>query len=47
MFTPGGFYRRNKARERIWETPAGRAVLHVPTVLDAAGFGRIFEGGQS
>ena len=38
MFTPGGFYRRNKARERIWETPAGRAVLHVPTVLDAAGF---------
>ena len=38
MFTPGGFYRRNKARERIWDTPSGRAVLHVPTVLDAAGF---------
>ena len=25
MFTPGGFYRGNAARERIWKTKSGKA----------------------
>ncbi len=38
MFTPGGFHRGNKARERIWATESGKAEFTVPTDLSAAGF---------
>ncbi|CCD90803.1 putative Oxidoreductase alpha (molybdopterin) subunit; formate dehydrogenase [Bradyrhizobium sp. ORS 375] len=38
MFTPGGFYRGNSARERIWKTKSGQADFTVPETLDAAGF---------
>ncbi|TKD51053.1 FdhF/YdeP family oxidoreductase [Sphingomonas baiyangensis] len=38
MFTPGGFWRGNKAAERIWETPSGRAEFDVPDTLNATGF---------
>ncbi|MBP2550553.1 molybdopterin-dependent oxidoreductase alpha subunit [Neorhizobium galegae] len=38
MFTPGGFYRGNSARERIWKTKSGRAEFSVPPALSAAGF---------
>ncbi|HET8612806.1 MAG TPA: FdhF/YdeP family oxidoreductase [Sphingomonas sp.] len=38
MFEPGGFYKGNKARERIWETPSGKAEFEVPPVLTATGF---------
>ncbi len=38
MFTPGGFYRGNKARERQFETASGKAEFAVPAMLDAAGF---------
>jgi molybdopterin-dependent oxidoreductase alpha subunit len=38
MFTPGGFYRGNSARERIWKTQSGRAEFSVPKELSAAGF---------
>jgi molybdopterin-dependent oxidoreductase alpha subunit len=38
LFNPGGFYRRNKARERIWETATGRAEMNVPPALSATGF---------
>ncbi len=38
MFTPGGFYRGNKARERIWATGSGKAEFTVPTGLSATGF---------
>jgi molybdopterin-dependent oxidoreductase alpha subunit len=38
MFTPGGFYRGNSARERIWKTASGRAEFSVPPALSAAGF---------
>jgi molybdopterin-dependent oxidoreductase alpha subunit len=38
MFTPGGFYRGNSARERIWKTKSGKAEFTVPQTLDAAGF---------
>lgn len=37
MFTPGGFYRGNKARERIWKTPSGRAEFTTPTTMTALG----------
>ena len=39
MFTPGGFYRGNKARERIWLTPSGKAEFTTPQMLNATGFG--------
>ena len=39
MFDKGGFYRGNKARERIWETPSGRAEFTHPTVMSALGVG--------
>ena len=39
MFTPGGFYRGNSARERIWKTEAGKAMFKAPQMLSAAGFG--------
>ncbi|HEV7437920.1 MAG TPA: FdhF/YdeP family oxidoreductase [Pseudorhizobium sp.] len=38
MFTPGGFYRGNSARERIWKTESGKAEFTVPEALSAAGF---------
>jgi molybdopterin-dependent oxidoreductase alpha subunit len=38
MFTPGGFYRGNKARDRDFATASGKAEFSVPAHLDAAGF---------
>lgn len=38
LFTPGGFWKGNKASERIWETPSGKAEFLVPTGLSATGF---------
>ena len=37
MFTPGGFYRGNAARERQWETDSGKANFVAPTTLSALG----------
>lgn len=43
MFTPGGFYRGNSARERVWKTESGKAEFTVPrslsgtTIEDAPG----------
>ena len=37
LFTPGGFYKGNKARERIWETQSGKAEFTVPAGLSAIG----------
>jgi anaerobic selenocysteine-containing dehydrogenase len=37
MFTPGGFYRGNKARERIWATESGKAEFTLPPKLTAMG----------
>jgi len=39
MFTPGGFYRGNAARERIWKTKSGKAEFTTPTTLTSTGFG--------
>lgn len=39
MFDKGGFYRGNKARERIWETESGKAEFTDPTVMSALGVG--------
>src|SRR5579883_2234137 len=38
MFQPGGFYRGNKARERIFKTESGKAEFTTPEMLSAAGF---------
>ena len=38
MFTPGGFYRGNAARERIWKTKSGKAEFTTPTTLNSTGF---------
>jgi molybdopterin-dependent oxidoreductase alpha subunit len=38
MWTPGGFYRGNKARERIWMTKSGRAEFTTPDTLSAVDF---------
>lgn len=38
MFTPGGFYKGNAARERIWKTDSGKATFFTPGPLNAAGF---------
>ncbi len=38
LFTPGGFYKGNKARELTFETASGMAEFSVPAMLDAAGF---------
>ncbi len=35
LFTPGGFYRGNAARERKWETESGKAEFTAPHVLRA------------
>lgn len=37
MNQPGGFYRGNKAHERVWKTESGKAEFTVPTVLNAGG----------
>jgi molybdopterin-dependent oxidoreductase alpha subunit len=38
VFTPGGFYRGNSARERIWKTPSGKAEFTVPKTMTSVGF---------
>lgn len=38
MFTPGGFYRGNSARERIWKTQSGKAEFTTPERLTSIGF---------
>ncbi len=37
LYTPGGFYRGNKARERIWDTDSGKAEFTAPKTLSALG----------
>ncbi len=37
VFTPGGFYRGNSARDRVWKTESGKAEFTVPTTLSAMG----------
>lgn len=38
LFMPGGFYKGNPARERIWKTESGKAQFTVPGALRATGF---------
>lgn len=38
LWTPGGFYRGNSARERIWKTKSGKAEFITPKSTTAAGF---------
>lgn len=38
LFTPGGFWKGNKAAERIWQTPSGKAEFLAPSGLSATGF---------
>jgi molybdopterin-dependent oxidoreductase alpha subunit len=38
MFQPGGFYRGNAARERVWKTEEGKAVFTPPDRLNALAF---------
>ena len=38
MWTPGGFYRGNSARERIWKTETKKATFTSPKTLSATGF---------
>lgn len=38
LFEPGGFYRGNAARERVWKTESGKAEFTVPKHLSATGF---------
>ena len=38
MFEPGGFYRGNPARERIWKTDSGKAVITTPDQLNSVNF---------
>jgi molybdopterin-dependent oxidoreductase alpha subunit len=35
MFEPGGFYRGNSARERVWKTKTGKAQFTAPEMLSA------------
>ena len=39
MFEPGGFYRGNSARDRVWKTASGKAEFTCPTTLSALGIG--------
>ncbi len=39
MWTPGGFYRGNSARERIWKTESKKATFTTPKRMTAVGFG--------
>ncbi|MCE7797265.1 FdhF/YdeP family oxidoreductase [Sphingobium sufflavum] len=41
LFTPGGFWKGNKASERIWQTPSGKAEFFPPAALSATGFGDV------
>ncbi|MBB5277683.1 molybdopterin-dependent oxidoreductase alpha subunit [Rhizobium rosettiformans] len=38
IFTPGGFYRGNSARERHWKTESGKAEFVTPDALSATGY---------
>ena len=38
LFTPGGFWKGNKASERLWLTPSGKAEFLTPGDLSATGF---------
>jgi molybdopterin-dependent oxidoreductase alpha subunit len=38
VFTPGGFYRGNSARERVWKTESDKAEFTVPRTMTAVGF---------
>ena len=38
LFTPGGFWKGNKAAERIWLTQSGKAEFLAPTGVSATGF---------
>ena len=38
VFTPGGFYRGNSARERVWKTESGKAQFTVPKSMRSVGF---------
>ena len=38
VFTPGGFYRGNSARERVWKTESGKAQFTVPSTMTSVGF---------
>ena len=38
LFEPGGFWKGNKAAERIWQTPSGKAEFLPPSGLSATGF---------
>ena len=38
LFEPGGFWKGNKAAERIWQTPSGKAEFLAPSGLSATGF---------
>ncbi len=38
IFTPGGFYRGNSARERRWKTESGKAEFVTPDALSATGY---------
>jgi len=38
VFTPGGFYRGNSARERVWKTESGKAQFTVPKTMTSVGF---------
>ena len=40
MFTPGGFHKGVKARDRVWLTPSGKAEFAVPQAISATGFER-------
>jgi molybdopterin-dependent oxidoreductase alpha subunit len=38
VFTPGGFYRGNSARERVWKTESGKAQFTIPSAMRSVGF---------
>jgi molybdopterin-dependent oxidoreductase alpha subunit len=38
VFTPGGFYRGNSARERVWKTESGKAQFTPPEAMRSVGF---------
>jgi molybdopterin-dependent oxidoreductase alpha subunit len=38
VFTPGGFYKGNPARERIWKTKSGKAQFTAPKAMRSIGF---------
>jgi molybdopterin-dependent oxidoreductase alpha subunit len=38
MWTPGGFYRGNTARERIWKTEGEKALFTTPQTMSATGW---------